>query len=185
MNPKRKLFLLMYKIQDVFFKLILNKTDYWRKKGVTIGNNCSLGSTNFGGEPYLITIGNHVQITDNVRFFTHGGGWVFRDEIPDLDFFGKIILKDNIYLGSGAYILPGVTIESNVIVAARSVVTKSIPEGVIVAGNPARIIGSLNDFKHNISKYNLHTKGLREQDKIEIILNTPDDLFIKKDYLKK
>ena len=89
-----------------------------------------------------------MQITDNVAFFTHGGGWVFRNEIPDMDFFGKIIVKDNVYIGSGSSILPGVTIESNVIVAARSVVTKSIPEGVVVAGNPTRIVGTVEDYKN-------------------------------------
>ncbi|MBK8852989.1 MAG: acyltransferase [Saprospiraceae bacterium] len=184
MNLVSRINNLINKAQDGFIKLTSSKTEYWRKKGVKIGNMCSLGSTNFGGEPYLVTIGNHVQITDNVRFFTHGGGWVFRDEIPDLDFFGKIVLKDNIYIGSGAYILPGVTIESNVIIAARSVVTKSVPSGVIVAGNPAKIVGTLDDFKSKIIRYNMGTKGLDEKRKIEVILNASQDKFISKDYMK-
>lgn len=180
-----KLKKIILSLNDFISKIYLSKIDYWRGKGVKIGNGCSFGSPHFGGEPFLVTIGDKVQITDNVKFFTHGGGWVFRNEISDLDFFGKIVLKDNIYIGSGAYILPGVTIESNVIVAAMSVVSKSIPEGCIVAGNPAKIVGTLDDFKQKILKYNLGTKGLKESEKIAIILNAAEDKFVVKDYLSK
>ena len=162
----------------------LSPIEYWRSMGVQIGNNCSLKNPSFGGEPFLVSIGDHVQITDNVHFFTHGGGWVFRKEIPDMDFFGKIVIKDNVYIGSGAYIMPGVTIESNVIIGAHSVVTKSVPEGAIVAGNPAKIIGSIEDYKHKISPYNMKTKGLSINDKIKKIKNAPESMFVKKEYLK-
>ena len=46
--------------------------------------------------------------------------------------------------------MPGVIIEDKVIIAAGSVVTKSVPSGVIVGGNPARIIGNYNDYERNI-----------------------------------
>jgi acetyltransferase-like isoleucine patch superfamily enzyme len=161
----------------------LKSIDYLRYMGVTIGENCSIKKPSIGGEPFLITIGNHVQITDNVHFFTHGGGWVFRKEIPDMDFFGKIVIKDNVYIGSGAYIMPGITIESDVIVGARSVVTKSVPPGVIVAGNPAKIIGTLDDYKQKIIPFNMKTKGLNLDEKIKKIKNAPESMFVKKKYL--
>jgi acetyltransferase-like isoleucine patch superfamily enzyme len=151
--------------------------------GVQIGDRCSFKPVFFNGEPFLVKIGNHVQIADDVCFFTHGGGWVLRTEIPDMDTFGKIVIKDNVYIGAGAYIMQGVTIESNVIVAARAVVTKSVPEGVIVGGNPAKIIGTVADFKIKMLPYNMKTKGLGLEAKISKIKNAPEEMFIKKDYL--
>ena len=52
-----------------------------RSMGGKIGCNCSIGvDVHFGSEPYLVTIGNHVRITENVRFITHDGGlWVVRN----------------------------------------------------------------------------------------------------------
>ncbi len=65
-----------------------------RKRGVKIGDNCEIYSTvNFGSEPYLISIGNHVRITHGCRFITHDGGvWVLRELKKDssLDLFGGI-----------------------------------------------------------------------------------------------
>jgi acetyltransferase-like isoleucine patch superfamily enzyme len=59
-----------------------------------------------------------------------------------------------------------VTVESNVIIATRSVVTKPIPEGVIVRGNPAKIMGYTEDYKLKMLKYNLGIKGLLHREKL-------------------
>jgi glycosyltransferase involved in cell wall biosynthesis len=166
-------------IQRIYY-FFLSDEKYARKIGVQIGNRCSIGSRSFGSEPYLIKIGDHVQITDNVHFFTHGGGWILRDEYPNIDIFGKIEIKNNVYIGSGSYILMGVTIGNNVVVGARTVVTKSIPDNVVVAGNPAKIIGSINDFKHKMLKYNLGTKGMNYHEKKEFLLSITDYKFIIK-----
>lgn len=133
----------------------------------------------------MISIGNHVQITAGVKFFTHGSAWIFRNEIPDFDLFGKIIIKDNVYIGNNALIMPGVTIENDVIVGAGSVVTKSIPSGWIVAGNPAKKVGEVEDFKKRMKKYNFGTKGLSFEEKRNIIESKSQDLFIIKEYLKQ
>ncbi len=164
--------------------LIYSPEQYARSVGVKIGEKCWINTRHFGSEPYLISIGDHVQITKGVEFLTHGGGWIYREEIPDMDYFGKIIIKDNVYIGTGSYILPGVTIESNVVVAAGSVVTKSVPRGVVIGGNPARIIGNLEDYKNKILKYNLKTKQLKASQKRAVIESANEDLFIKKPYLK-
>lgn len=168
-----------------YMRYCFSNEQYARKIGVNIGENCQIGSRNFGAEPYLVTIGNHVQITDNVYFFTHGSGWVFRNEIPDFDFFGKIVIKDNVYIGSGACLLPGVTVGSNVIIGARSVVTKSIPDGVVVGGNPARIICTLEESKQKLIEYNLGTKKLTAKNKRRFLSNLPTNKFVIKSYLKK
>ena len=109
---------------------------------------------------------------------------MFWKEIPNIDFFGKMLIKGNFYIVSGACILPNITVESNVIIAVRSVVTKSIPEGVIVGGKPAKIIGYTEDYKLKTLKYNLGTKGLSHREKINKIKNADEAMFIKKLYLK-
>ena len=54
----------------------------------------------------------------------------------------KITIRKNAFIGARAMILPGVTIEENVIVGAQAVVPKDVPENEVVAGNPARTIGT-------------------------------------------
>jgi len=171
-------------LKKLYYRYFFTNEQYGKKVGVIIGSGCKIGSRNFGSEPYLVTIGNHVQITDNVYFFTHGGGWVFRNEFPEFDFFGKIVIKNNVYIGSGSYILPGVTIEDNVIVGARSVVTKSVPSGMVVAGNPAKIVGTVKDVKEKSIRFNANTKRMSSADKRNILLSLSDDKFIVKPFLK-
>jgi len=179
------IFLQIIKKTFSLIKYVFNTPEqYARKNGVKIGDNCWIRTKNFGSEPYLIEIGNHVQITKNVNFLTHGGAWIFRNENPTLDFFGRIIVKDNVYIGMNSIILPGVTIDSNVIIAAGSVVTKSIPSNVIVGGNPAKVINNVDNFYSSVLKYNLNTKGLKEFEKREILSKIDNELFIKKEYLK-
>ena len=98
----------------------------------------------------------------------------------------KIVIKDNVYIGSGAYILPGVTIESNVIVGARSVVTKSVPCGVVVAGNPAKIVCTTDELKRKLIPFNINTKSLTQEEKRRYLLNKARlDQFLSKTFLAK
>jgi len=71
---------------------------------------------------------------------------------------GKSLFGNNVYIGSGSKIMPGVIIEDNVIVAAGSVVTKSVLSGMVVGGNPAKIICSLKEYKQRNTNYNTHSK---------------------------
>lgn len=142
-----------------------------RRKGVKIGNNCRLFSANFGSEPYLITIGNHVTITAGVRFITHDGGiWVFREnKLPNADIVGTITIKDNCFIGVNAIILPGVEIGENCIIAAGSVVTKSIPPNSLAGGVPARVLKSIEEYYEGIKTKVLQTKQMSVKEK-EIFL---------------
>ena len=63
-----------------------------------------------------------------------------------LDAVGKIDIRDNVFVGFNAIILPGVTIGPNAIVGAGAVVTKDVAEGDIVAGVPAKVIGTVPDL---------------------------------------
>lgn len=157
---------------------------YARSLGVKIGKGCLIATKFFATEPYLIEIGDNVQITKDVKFFTHSGGWVFRKEIPDFDAFGKIIIKNNVYIGNNVLLLPGIIIGNNVIIGAGAVVTKSIPDGSIVAGNPAKKIGEIDKLRQKMLPYNLGTKGLCFEVKKKVLLSADIKKFLSKPFLK-
>lgn len=163
--------------------LIFGYEKYLRRQGVKIGNNCSIQTKYLGSEPYLVKIGNHVQITDGVKIYTHGGGWVFREKLPNFDSFGKVVIGNNVYIGNCALIMPGVIIGDNVIIGAGSIVTKSIPSNLVVAGNPAKIICRIEEYFNKINKYDQGTKKMKYKAKKKFLLSLDDSHFIKKDFL--
>ena len=148
--------------------------------GVILGEGNFIDSSFWSSEPYLIKVGNHCQITEGVKIYTHGGAGAARKWYPEFDTFGKVVLGDYVYLGSGTKIMPGVTIGDNVLVAAGSIVTKSVPSNVVVAGNPARFICSIDEYIKNNMKYNVNTKGLTSKEKKEVLLKMEESKFIIK-----
>ena len=113
-----------------------------------------------------------------------GGGRIARDKYPQFDCFGKVKIGDYVYIGTCSLIMPGVTIGNNVLVAAGSVVTKSIPDNVVVGGNPASIICSIDEYIERNMPYNLNSKGMTAKAKKELLLSLPEEKFIRKDYIK-
>lgn len=79
--------------------------------------------------------------------------------------------------------MPGVTIGDHVLVAAGSVVTKSIPAYSVVAGNPAKVICNIEEFKRKNLKWNINTKSYSNIDKKNYILSLNEEMFIKKPYI--
>jgi acetyltransferase-like isoleucine patch superfamily enzyme len=146
-------------IKDFYRRLLYNQSFFpvdrsriVRELGVQVGEGCRIlaGLGAFGSEPYLIRIGNHCEITSGVRLITHDGAtWIFRHR-PDwhdgINRFGKIDIRDNCFIGVNAIILPGVTIGPNSIVGAGAVVTRDVPPDSIAVGNPARVVGSVDDY---------------------------------------
>ncbi|MBQ7172497.1 MAG: acyltransferase [Clostridia bacterium] len=113
-------------------------------KDVTIMNGVI-----FGSEPYLITLGDRVRISSNVQFITHDGGtWAFRREpgYEGIVRFGKIVVGNDSFIGAHSVIMPGVTIGKNCVVGAGSIVTKDIPDRTVVAGVPAKVICTTDEY---------------------------------------
>jgi acetyltransferase-like isoleucine patch superfamily enzyme len=122
--------------------------EYFRKQGAQIGDGCSIIPTSLGTEPYLVKIGNHVTIANGVGLGTHDGGcWILRNEIPNIQVFGPIVIEDNCVIGQNAIIFGNVRIGKNSIVGAGSVVISDVPENTIVMGVPARPFGSVEKYK--------------------------------------
>lgn len=166
------------KIKKLFFYKFASPKAYAKYIGVNIGSNNLIGKDHWSSEPYLITIGSNCQLT-NCKIFTHGGGQVLRDKYPDFDIFGKVKIGNMVYIGTNSLIMPGVTIGDNVLVAAGSVVTKSVAPRMVVAGNPARIICTIEEYFDRNCKYDLHTKGLSMEEKQLIIESSQDKLICK------
>lgn len=132
---------LLRRLEDAWTRLRVWRL---RRAGLTIADDCRIDSMpDFGSEPYLITIGKHVAISGEVVFITHDAGTrLFRDQerFRHVLKYGRITVHDNCFIGYRATILPGVVIGPNSIVAAGSVVTRSIPPGVVALGHPAKPI---------------------------------------------
>jgi len=122
--------------------------EYFRKQGAQIGKNNRILIRSLGESPQLIAIGDHCTISFGVALLTHdGAGWIFTEEIPSLQRFGTIRILDNCFVGAQAMLLPDVQVGPNAIVGARAVVTKNVAPGTIVAGNPARVISTVDALK--------------------------------------
>jgi len=152
---------LLSKLKATYILLFKGKKAYARYIGVTIGNNCRIYTRYWGSEPFLIRIGNNVTIVEGVRFVTHDGStWLMRDEKGRRYYYASIIIGNNVFIGINSVIMPGVKIEDRVIVAAGSIVTKSIPSDSVVAGNPAKNIGSYEELKERVLKNYISEKDV-------------------------
>ena len=125
---------------------------YLRQQGVRIGERTVFFAPKDTQidvtRPFLIEIGNDVQITEGVTILSHGYDWsVLKGVYGDiLGSAGKVTIGNNVFIGVHTTILKGVTVGNNVIIGANSLVNRDIPDNVVVAGNPAKVIMSIEDY---------------------------------------
>lgn len=124
-------------------------------KHIFIGNNVIININCTFVDCNKISIGNNVMIASNVQIYTATHpveteerlieNW---DEASDHPYFRTyalpVIIGNNVWLGGGVIVLPGVTIGDNSVIGAGSVVNKSIPANSVAVGNPCRVVKQIN-----------------------------------------
>ncbi|KRN28812.1 hypothetical protein IV38_GL001017 [Lactobacillus selangorensis] len=120
----------------------------------SFGANITIGDDFYANKDVLlcdegqITIGKHCKIGPRAAFYTPLHPLDAAKRRTGVEKVGPITLGDDVWIGGSATILPNVTLGNDVVVGAGSVVTKSFPNHVVIAGNPARIIRHLNQTGH-------------------------------------
>ena len=135
--------LLLSKIYRFFFPI--DEVTKYRRMGVKIGEGCKIQSDVIidYSHYWLITIGNNVTLAPRVHILAHDASTKRELNYTRL---GLTIIEDDVFIGAGSIILPGVVIGTGSIVGAGSVVTKNVPANTVIAGNPARIICSTQEY---------------------------------------
>jgi acetyltransferase-like isoleucine patch superfamily enzyme len=149
----------------------LSPVSYAKYVGVNISGDVTIYGSSynmFSSEPYLVSLSNNVYVSVGVEFVCHDGSTLpFRKDIPDLELAGEIIVGENVFIGKGATILHGVTIGSNCIIGACSVVTKDVPDNSIVGGVPAKHIKRTDEFLESAVEKSLKIGHLIGREKVK------------------
>jgi len=153
----------MGKIRDLYLQishlLAMNipfgriKRALYRMRGSKIADKVDIASGVFIEESYpeFVEIEENVDIGPNVIIVAHDTSYhCVQPDIPMLK--KRVVIKRNAYIGAGAIILPGVTIGEYSIVAAGSVVTKDVSPHTVVAGVPAKVIGTVEESLEKLKR---------------------------------
>lgn len=134
------------------------RAEYIRKKNLfgRIGKNCYYHPFTIPAESKMISMGDNVVLAKGVELITHDMSYALLEHDEELTadigagkypYYKKgITIGNNVMIGANSLIMPGVTIGNRVVVGGGTVVTKDVPDGVVVAGVPARIIGDYLEF---------------------------------------
>lgn len=92
---------------------------------------------------WLISIGDNVTMAPRVHILAHDAS---TKKFLGYTKIGRVTIGNNVFIGAESVILPNVTIGNNVVIGANSTVTHDIPDNVVAAGTPAKVISSLEDY---------------------------------------
>jgi acetyltransferase-like isoleucine patch superfamily enzyme len=148
-----------------------------RWMGVTVGHGCRIYSGDFGTEPWLVTFGDRVTVSIGVHFLVHDGvGWLFRDGGGRRYRYGRISVGDDVFIGAGTLIMPGVKIGNRCVIGSGSVVTKSVPNNSVVVGNPAAVASTFDELMARVENWHAES-DMAEGGRRERIDSIVDDHF--------
>lgn len=176
------LYRILLKIRDICQNMVKIATiEVAKSKGMKVGTNFFVqGIPNFGSEPFLIEIGDHVTIAENVGFINHGGDARVTKRIERYKNgrnFGRIRIGSNSFVGKGSVIMPGVSIGNNCIIGSLSIVSSSVPDNTVYAGNPAKFICTIDEYGDkllaNTTEYPLDLEADRKKLEKYLIANLP------------
>lgn len=116
-----------------------------KEMGLRVGKNFNpqLGFELDPSHCWLIDIGDNVTFGPHVQVLAHDASMY---NVLGYTKIGRVYIGDNVFIGAGSIILPNIKIGNNSIIGAGSVVTKDVPADVVCAGNPAKVVYSLDDF---------------------------------------
>ena len=115
------------------------------------GYNIEVGENFFANYNFVVLdvgkvrIGENVQIAPNVSIYTAGHPVHPQSRNSGYEYGIDITIGNNVWIGGNACIMPGVTIGDNAVIGAGSIVTKDIPDNVIAAGNPCRVLRKITE----------------------------------------
>ena len=136
----------MNMIKELLYRL---RGEYTTEKlismGMKVGKNFNRlhGVILDPGHCWLIEIGDNVTMAPRVHILGHDAS---TKQFLNYTKIGRVTIGDNVFIGAETVVLPGVTIGSDVIIGANSTVTHDIPDNSVVAGSPARVICTLEEY---------------------------------------
>ena len=142
-------------IRKIIDALRRNRKEKYLKRlmenGLKLGKDVEIIDTFFfdPSHCYLISIGDNCTICPGVRLIAHDAS---TKKFLGYTKLGKITIKENCFIGDSAIILSGITIGPNCIIGAGSIVTRDIPPNTVAAGNPAKVMGPLDEYLEKIKK---------------------------------
>lgn len=146
---KRILKSLSYKLKGISNEQLSLQANI--RAGMKVGKNVSgiEGATIDHGHCWLIEIGDNVVFAPQVYLLAHDTS---TKRSTGYTRIGKIKIGENCFIGARAFIMPNVELGANTIVGANSLVSKSFPGNVVIAGNPARIVSTVQEYQSKIKK---------------------------------
>jgi acetyltransferase-like isoleucine patch superfamily enzyme len=146
----KRLFIYFIKIIGILMK---KRVWFARYLGVKIGKDCRIYITEWPTEPFLISIGDRVTVTAGCKFITHdGAGSIVKDSNGNrCNYFAPIKIGNDVFIGINSIILPGVEVCPNTVIAAGSVVSRSITVPGVYAGVPARFVKGYDQLVKHFS----------------------------------
>ena len=115
----------------------------------TVGKNFFMNVNGKLMDSGKITIGDNVFIAPDVCIVTEEHAMDVEQRVAGLEYTHPVTIGDNVWICTGAIILPGVTIGADSVIGAGSVVTKDIPDNTIAVGNPCRVLRTITEEDRN------------------------------------